>query len=114
MQICVARMLRESGIFFALLSILGIGFLQGLWALDASDGVTESPIEVIHVMVQALLGSPNFEKFEVRHPNSRDLHEKALTSLPGGNTRTLLYTAPYPIYMRKGESYRLYDEDGNE
>lgn len=33
--------------------------------MDASDGVTESPIEVIHVMVQALLGSPNFEKFEV-------------------------------------------------
>ncbi|KZV77107.1 calcium activated cation channel [Peniophora sp. CONT] len=64
MQICVARMLRESGIFFALLSILGIGFLQALYALDASDGVSESPIEVVHVMVQALLGSPNFDKFE--------------------------------------------------
>ncbi|KAI0068594.1 calcium activated cation channel [Artomyces pyxidatus] len=63
MQICVARMLRESGIFFALLSVLGIGFLQGLYALDAADGQTESTSVVIHVMVQALLQSPNYEKF---------------------------------------------------
>ena len=36
-----------------------------MYALDAADGATESPVEVIHVMVQALLGSPNFDKFEV-------------------------------------------------
>ncbi|KAI0303946.1 hypothetical protein BC826DRAFT_201757 [Russula brevipes] len=63
MQICVSRMLRESGIFFALLSILGIGFLQGLYALDAADGQTETSGEVVHVMVQSLLQSPDFEKF---------------------------------------------------
>ncbi|TFY79326.1 hypothetical protein EWM64_g4688 [Hericium alpestre] len=63
MQICIARMLRESGIFFALLSVLGVGFLQGLYALDAADGQVESTSEVMNVMVQALLQSPNYDKF---------------------------------------------------
>ncbi|KAH9077030.1 calcium activated cation channel [Lactarius deliciosus] len=62
-QICVARMLRESGIFFALLSILAIGFLQGLYALDAADGQVESSSVIIHVMLQSLLQSPNYDKF---------------------------------------------------
>ncbi|KAG6903417.1 hypothetical protein C0995_005440 [Termitomyces sp. Mi166 len=47
MQICVARMLKESGIFFALLSVLAVGFAQGLFALDAADGLTEGPSVVI-------------------------------------------------------------------
>ncbi|KAH9002252.1 calcium activated cation channel [Lactarius hatsudake] len=64
--ICVARMLRESGIFFALLSILAIGFLQGLYALDAADGQVESSSVVIHVMLQSLLQSPNYDKFAGR------------------------------------------------
>ncbi|KAA1466592.1 hypothetical protein DENSPDRAFT_811729 [Dentipellis sp. KUC8613] len=63
MQICVARMLQESGIFFALLSVLSVGFLQGLYALDAADGQIESSGEVVNLMVQALLQSPNYDKF---------------------------------------------------
>ncbi|EKM79852.1 hypothetical protein AGABI1DRAFT_57071 [Agaricus bisporus var. burnettii JB137-S8] len=63
MQICVARMLKESGIFFALLSVLAIGFAQGLYALDAADGTVESPTAVANVLVQALLQSPNYDKF---------------------------------------------------
>jgi len=63
MQICIARMLRESGIFFALLSLLGIGFAQGLYALDAADGETEDSMTVVNVLVQALLQSPNYDKF---------------------------------------------------
>ncbi|KAI0276307.1 hypothetical protein BGY98DRAFT_1090269 [Russula aff. rugulosa BPL654] len=63
MQICVARMFRESGIFFGLLSILGIGFLQGLYALDAADGQIESSTVVMHIMVQSLLQAPNYDKF---------------------------------------------------
>ncbi|KAH8118466.1 calcium activated cation channel, partial [Phellopilus nigrolimitatus] len=62
MQICVARMLQESGIFFALLSILGIGFAQGLYALDAADGETEHGALVINALIQALLQAPDFEK----------------------------------------------------
>lgn len=63
MQICIARMLQESGIFFALLSVMALGFTQALWALDAADGQASPPSSVVNVLVQALLGSPNFELF---------------------------------------------------
>ncbi|KZT29239.1 hypothetical protein NEOLEDRAFT_1174961 [Neolentinus lepideus HHB14362 ss-1] len=65
MQICVARMLQESGIFFALLSVLGLGFAQGLYALDMADGQIEHTSSVINVMIQSLLQSPDFSKFDV-------------------------------------------------
>ncbi|KAH9948400.1 hypothetical protein B0H21DRAFT_690173 [Amylocystis lapponica] len=63
MQICVARMLQESGIFFGLLGLLGIGFIQGLYALDAADGQADHPGEVVHVLIQALLQSPDYNMF---------------------------------------------------
>ncbi|EIN10527.1 calcium activated cation channel [Punctularia strigosozonata HHB-11173 SS5] len=61
MQICMARMIKESGIFFALLSILGIGFVQGLWALDAADGRSDLP--VVNLLIEALLQAPAYDKF---------------------------------------------------
>ncbi|KAH7343410.1 calcium activated cation channel [Rhizoctonia solani] len=61
MQICVSRMLQESTIFF-LLSILGIGFAQGMYALDAADGVTDHGMTVINTLLQALLQAPDFEQ----------------------------------------------------
>ncbi|KAJ7572505.1 hypothetical protein C8J56DRAFT_989280 [Mycena floridula] len=63
MQICVARMLQESGIFIALLSVLAIGFAQAMYALDAADGATEAPSVVVNALVQSLLQSPDFQKF---------------------------------------------------
>ncbi|KAG5728478.1 Calcium channel YVC1 [Termitomyces sp. T112] len=68
MQICVARMLKESGIFFALLSVLAIGFSQGLFALDAADGSTEGPSVVVNILVQSLLSSPDYGKFASSPP----------------------------------------------
>lgn len=53
-------------------------------------------------------------RFVAKHGTSQKLYESALDSLPGGNTRTALHTAPFPIYMRKGQGHLLYDEDGNE
>ncbi|KAH8094840.1 hypothetical protein BXZ70DRAFT_991717 [Cristinia sonorae] len=64
MQICIARMLQESSMFFGLLAILGVGFLQGLYALDAADGQQENPFELINVLIQALLQAPNYEWFK--------------------------------------------------
>ncbi|KAG7097202.1 hypothetical protein E1B28_004573 [Marasmius oreades] len=64
MQICVTRMLRESSIFFALLSILGLGFAQAMYALDAADGTTQAPSSVVNALVQALLQAPDFTRYE--------------------------------------------------
>ena len=54
------------------------------------------------------------QRYVDRNPKSRGLHETALGSLPGGNTRSALYTSPFPISMRKGNGYKLYDEDDHE
>ncbi|OJD36322.1 glutamate-1-semialdehyde-aminomutase [Diplodia corticola] len=52
-------------------------------------------------------------RFLARNPNSLRLHKEAALSMPGGNTRTVLHTAPFPVSMSRGEGYRLYSEDGH-
>lgn len=51
------------------------------------------------------------DRFSRNHPNSKKIFEEACDYLPGGNTRTLLYTAPFPVTMKKGEAYQVFDED---
>ncbi|KAK4688082.1 hypothetical protein P7C73_g2044, partial [Tremellales sp. Uapishka_1] len=60
LQVIVFRMLRESAIFFMLLTIMGIGFFQSMYALDAADGESGGGEVVINALVQALLASPDF------------------------------------------------------
>ncbi|KAF9780251.1 calcium activated cation channel, partial [Thelephora terrestris] len=71
LQICVARMLRESGIFFGLLSLLAIGFAQGLYALDVADGTSDEASTVLrqYVVLGKLVDSlafraPDYDKFK--------------------------------------------------
>src|SRR5438067_11194764 len=47
-------------------------------------------------------------------PRSRALHERAVTVMPGGTTRTTTYFAPYPLYIERGEGCRVWDVDGTE
>ncbi len=47
-------------------------------------------------------------------PESRALWERALASLPGGNSRTTIFHDPYPIYAARGEGCRVVDADGVE
>src|SRR5260370_21440549 len=47
-------------------------------------------------------------------PGSRALHEKAVTVMPGGTTRTTTYVDPYPLYIERGEGSRVWDVDGTE
>jgi glutamate-1-semialdehyde 2,1-aminomutase len=45
--------------------------------------------------------------------SSQRLYDRALSSLPGGNTRTTVFMKPYPIYAARGEGCRVFDVDGN-
>ena len=45
---------------------------------------------------------------------SRALYDRALTSLPGGNSRTTVFMKPYPIYAARGAGCRVWDVDGNQ
>jgi len=53
------------------------------------------------------------QRFTERNPTSAKLFETAVESLPGGNTRTLIYSAPFPVFMKKGVGYQVWDEDGH-
>ena len=54
------------------------------------------------------------DDYLARTPRSRVLFERATASLPGGSTRTTVYTAPYPPYIATGSGLRIRDVDGNE
>lgn len=48
------------------------------------------------------------------HEKSGNLYQRALKSLPGGNTRTTVFMKPFPIYAASGAGCRVWDLDGNE
>jgi glutamate-1-semialdehyde 2,1-aminomutase len=52
------------------------------------------------------------KRFEERYPISKKQHEVAAGTLPGGNTRTLLHTSPFPLCMKSGKGSAVWDEDG--
>jgi glutamate-1-semialdehyde 2,1-aminomutase len=54
------------------------------------------------------------ERYVARTPGSAALFERAARSLPGGSTRTTIFSAPYPPYMVRGEGLRTWDVDDNE
>ena len=53
------------------------------------------------------------DDYRARTPRSRALFERATASLPGGSTRTTVYSAPYPPYAAHGSGLALTDVDGN-
>jgi len=53
------------------------------------------------------------DAYLARTPRSRELFERATRSLPGGSTRTTVFSAPYPPYIAAGEGLAIRDVDGN-
>jgi glutamate-1-semialdehyde 2,1-aminomutase len=53
------------------------------------------------------------DAYLARTPRSGELFERATRSLPGGSTRTTVYSAPYPPYIAAGEGLTVRDVDGN-
>ncbi|GAA5842733.1 hypothetical protein JCM3766R1_005766 [Sporobolomyces carnicolor] len=64
LQIVTWRMLKESAVFFVLLALFGVGFGQALMGLDVADERRDSTETVINTLIQALLGSPNFDEYD--------------------------------------------------
>src|SRR4051812_6546538 len=46
-------------------------------------------------------------RFTAANPLSKEQHQRASLSMPGGNTRSILYTHPFPLTVVKGEGARL-------
>src|SRR6201995_4270937 len=54
------------------------------------------------------------ERYLARNPLSMARWLEAVTVMPGGNTRTVLHYAPFPLAMARAERCRLWDADGHE
>lgn len=58
---------------------------------------------------EAVLG-----QFRERTRQSAAAHEAARKVMPGGDTRTIAFHAPYPVQVQEGQGCRFVDADGNE
>src|SRR5579875_331942 len=45
---------------------------------------------------------------------SRQLQERLLRVMPGGDTRSVTFRAPYSLALEKGDGYLVWDVDGNQ
>ncbi|UEM25200.1 aspartate aminotransferase family protein (plasmid) [Skermanella mucosa] len=52
-------------------------------------------------------------RFIESNPISQRRYETACRTLPGGNTRTVLFHPPFPVTIERGEGARLWDADGH-
>ena len=52
------------------------------------------------------------EAYVTSAPRSLARYVEATTVMPGGNTRTVLHYAPFPLAMARAEGCRLWDVDG--
>jgi len=53
------------------------------------------------------------ERYRARNPASERLLAEAADALPAGNTRSVLFHAPFPLAMTRGEGCHLWDADGH-
>lgn len=53
-------------------------------------------------------------EFRKNRNKSSELYKEACKYLPGGDTRTNTYFAPYPHFIDRGEGAYIYDVDGNK
>jgi glutamate-1-semialdehyde 2,1-aminomutase len=53
-------------------------------------------------------------RYTAAHPRSRAQIERAARSMPGGNTRTILFFQPFPLVVKRSEGCRIFDIDGND
>jgi len=51
--------------------------------------------------------------YEESNPKSRTAFESAKTSLPGGNTRSVLFYSPFPVVIAKAQGAEIEDIDGH-
>jgi glutamate-1-semialdehyde 2,1-aminomutase len=65
-------------------------------------------------MAETATGSTSRERYTRQTSASRTLWERALESLPGGNSRTTIFHDPYPVYLVAGDGCRVIDADGVE
>lgn len=52
--------------------------------------------------------------YVAKRPKTAALQQRAAAVMPGGNTRTVLFTAPFPIRAERAEGASIWDIDGHQ
>lgn len=76
---------------------------------------TELPVNVdfhSHDYAQKALTGAH-QQYCKANPISREKHQKSFAHLPGGNTRSVLHSEPFPLTFSSGEGSTLTDVDGH-
>ena len=74
-----------------------------------------SPHQVIAAEEQSYISSALAEaiaKYTASNPISAKVHDAATSDMPGGNTRTTVYSYPYPLAIKSGKGKTLTSADG--
>lgn len=79
---------------------------------SGADTRTKNALAGDEALRQALTAAQR--RFVEAHPKSKEHHDIAISHLPGGNTRTLLHTSPFPLTMKCGKGPFVWDEDGHK
>lgn len=66
--VVISKMMKESLLFFVLLSIVVLGFLQGFIGLDTSDGEVDMFSKIFHSMVKSIIAGAQFPVFDTLLP----------------------------------------------
>ena len=66
----------------------------------------------LNVSIEAALAEAE-EVFVAANPKSREREQAARGSMPGGNTRTVLFYPPFPLTVVRGEGAYIWDLDGH-
>jgi len=72
------------------------------------------PTSIDHSTTLGRALAAHLERYVARTPASRAQYDAAQRSMPGGNTRTVLFYEPYPLAIARGQDCRLWDADGHE
>ncbi len=74
--------------------------------------MSEVNLTARNASVDAVLADA-YRRFTAENPESRKRHEAAAASLPGGNTRAVLWYRPFPLTLVSGDGCRVADLDGH-
>src|SRR4051794_834018 len=95
---------------------------SGRGPVPASEGVGIAPGRAYAVDVTETLAAPAgmtpgrpsiVDRYLARTPGSRALFERSSRSIPGGSTRTTVFSDPYPPFVVRGSGAHTWDVDGN-
>lgn len=66
--VVIQKMMKESILFFTLLFVVIVGFLQGFIGMDLADGKRDKTKMLFHLMVRTIIGGADFGLFEALAP----------------------------------------------